>query len=336
VADGWFGPLTDEAVRHFQDNNGLTADGIVGPLTWQRLFGKFAVPASVTRTPLPTKAPSPTPAVRYPRVDGAPSTFPLQIVLAAKQFGAEYEWRMGFDEWFPYVDYESVAGWPDIYHRGTHKAYTRLIDGKTDFILVPREPTADELSAAQAQGVTLEITAVARDGLVFLVNYQNSTNTLTLEQARGIYAGQIKDWSEVGGQAGAITPYQRDVSSGYREVMDKLVMQGTPMILGPDMLPYDSFGPFNMINIEPLGLGYAGYYYMAVIAPQMGFKLLSLNGVAPTSETIAQRTYPLLCDVYAVVRAGLPADDPAIRLRDWVLSDAGQAAVAESRYVPIR
>lgn len=37
IADGIFGPITEEAVKDFQKKNGLTVDGIVGPATWAKL-----------------------------------------------------------------------------------------------------------------------------------------------------------------------------------------------------------------------------------------------------------------------------------------------------------
>lgn len=37
IADGIFGPITEEVVKDFQKKNGLTTDGVVGPSTWNKL-----------------------------------------------------------------------------------------------------------------------------------------------------------------------------------------------------------------------------------------------------------------------------------------------------------
>jgi N-acetylmuramoyl-L-alanine amidase len=39
VADGIYGRNTEAAIKRFQQQNGLTADGIVGAATWQKLVG---------------------------------------------------------------------------------------------------------------------------------------------------------------------------------------------------------------------------------------------------------------------------------------------------------
>lgn len=47
ITDGIFGPVTEEAVRDYQQSHGLEADGIVGPATWKSLL-------SITRPPVRT------------------------------------------------------------------------------------------------------------------------------------------------------------------------------------------------------------------------------------------------------------------------------------------
>lgn len=39
--DGIFGPLTEEAVKEFQEKNGLTVDGIVGKNTWTKINATY-------------------------------------------------------------------------------------------------------------------------------------------------------------------------------------------------------------------------------------------------------------------------------------------------------
>ena len=66
-----------------------------------------------------------------------------------------------------------------------------------------------------------------------------------------------------------------------------------------------------------------------------GLKLLSVDGVAPSDETIRSGEYPFLNNYYVLTAAGLPEDDPARVLYDWLLSEEGQRLVAHEGYVSV-
>lgn len=46
MIDGYYGPLTAEAVRTFQQRSGLPVDSVIDPVTWNRLFSPDAAPAA--------------------------------------------------------------------------------------------------------------------------------------------------------------------------------------------------------------------------------------------------------------------------------------------------
>ncbi len=308
---------------------------------------------SPTNTPVATESAPPTARAvdisqlsveNYPRVDGSTSAYPLQITLACLILDVPCIWLEGdlFSTTRSIIPDPEFEGSSDqvekiynIWHSGTHGSYMNLIEGNADIIIVARPPSEDELQAAEQADLHLEFKPIALDAFVFLANEDNPVDDITLDDIRNIYTGEITDWRQLGGLFGEIHTYQRNRNSGSQELMESLVMRGAPMIESPDMILESMMGPIHAISDDPLGIGYSVYFYAAFIFPHERVKMIAVDGVHPTSENIAGRSYPLTTEVYAVIRGDAPHDSAARLLLDWLQTAEGQAAVAESGYVPI-
>ncbi len=280
-------------------------------------------------------------AVDYPRVDGSTSTHPLSVLIACKRLGVPYEWRQP-----PSLErtvFPSRRRHPlhaakieeRVRHHGTHQAYVALIEKKADLILVAREPSVREIEAARRAGVDLEVTPVALDALVFVLNVSNPVDNLPADAIRGIFGpAALKSWSSVGGPRSAIEAFQREPDSGSQELIEKLVMKGIPVRDAHEVpLIRTMAGVVNTVAVRERGIAYSIYYYITNMAPNRKVKMIAIDGVRPTPATIASGEYPLTSGVFAVLRKGTRG--PARSLRDWLLSEEGQAAVRESGYVPL-
>ena len=64
-------------------------------------------------------------------------------------------------------------------------------------------------------------------------------------------------------------------------------------------------------------------------------KLLAIDGVAPTDVTIASGQYPLSNNTYLVVRKDAPADSPARKLAEFMLTEKGQLCVVQAGFGPL-
>jgi phosphate transport system substrate-binding protein len=303
--------------------------------------------AGCQAAPSTALSPAATPVLprgAYLRVDGSTSTLPLQQLIACRLLEVECVWQEGdlfTTTWHvvPALDQEAseqvLVSLYQIWHSGTHTAYENLIHKETDFILVARKPSQDELDEARRSGVELQVVPVAHDAFVFITHTDNPVSGLTLEQLRAIYTGDLRSWAQVGGLDRLIHPYQRNRNSGSQELMQELVMHGEAMIDAPDMILEGMMGPIHAILDDREGIGYSVYYYATRIFPRPELRLLAVDGIQPALETLANGAYPLTTEVYAVLRGNLRASHPARQLLAWLLSAEGQAIIAESGYVPL-
>ena len=68
---------------------------------------------------------------------------------------------------------------------------TSALDGICDIGMASRELKDSEIEAG-AQG-----TVIAQDGIAVIVNKENPISDMTSDQVKGIYKGEITDWSEI-------------------------------------------------------------------------------------------------------------------------------------------
>ncbi|MDR1217823.1 MAG: substrate-binding domain-containing protein, partial [Oscillospiraceae bacterium] len=221
----------------------------------------------------------------------------------------------------------------------TPNAYSHFFFGGEDLIFVTY-PSEYELARARDEGIELDIIPVVKDALVFLVNAENPVDSIELEQARDVYTGDITNWKALGGLDADIVPYQRPLSSGSQTLLTKLVMGGVEPMQPPSEWLAETMG--SLVEVVSSydnardAIGYSVFYYVNNMYGNSRFKLLGVDGVKPSRETIERGEYPLEDYYYAVVRKDTPADSPARKLVDWLLTDDGQTIAARAGYIPLR
>ena len=205
--------------------------------------------------------------------------------------------------------------------------------GTADIASSSRGLNADE------QDLGLTPIVIAHDGIAVIVNDDNPVDNLSTEQLRDIYAGKITNWKEVGGEDLAIVPFQRGEDSGSQTLFRKLLIQGGELMDPPTELAPAAMGELvdsiAAYNNSANAIGFSVYYYIDQMYSQPGLRLLAVDGVTPSNDTIASESYPLCNEFYAVLHADAAADSPERQLYDWLDTAAGQDCIKKSGYVAV-
>ena len=296
----------------------LTASGEMGETAADAAAPTDAVFAVPTES-VPSEAAQPL------RIDGTAADAP--VLNGATALGPVYEAFME-KVYDPLPEDRSAL----LYVDTTPAAYEALLNRTADVIFVA-DPSEEQRAEAEKRGLEMVFTPFAREAFVFFVDNHNYIGNLTAQQVRDIYSGRIADWSEVGGDAGPITAYQRNPGSGSQSMMLRF-MGGDELMEAPMV---ETMGGLikQVADYEAGGgsIGYSFRYYFTEMVGNDQTHMLNLDGVAPTVENIQNGSYPALTTVYAVYLAD--NENPlARRLCEWTTSDEARAIVEQIGYVP--
>ena len=217
----------------------------------------------------------------------------------------------------------------DIAAEGSTTGIAAIIDGTAQIGMSSRRAKPAEISAAAAKGVNMKPTIVAYDGLGVIVNAANPIKGLTKKQVEQIFAGDITDWSGVGGSGGKISIYTRNTSSGTYSDWKELAMKkrdyasGSQKMAGHEQIAAE-------VGKNPNGVGYVGLAYMKAA----GIKVLPIDGQMPSQKAVIDKTWPYARPTFYYTN-GEPAG-VARQFVEFTLSPTGQKIVDRVGFVPVK
>ena len=174
----------------------------------------------------------------------------------------------------------------------------------------------------------LKTLPIARDAIAVIAHPSNPITNLSLQQVRAIFAGQITNWSNVGGKDVDIIVVTREEGSGTRGAFESLVMGDDRITLRA--LRQDSNGSVRVIVAgHPDSIGYIS---LGIVDERV--KALYLDGVTPSTENVVNGSYSLARPFLFLWKTEpSPAAQDFI---DYVLSAEGQKLLAAEGLIPVK
>lgn len=224
-----------------------------------------------------------------------------------------------------------------------------FLDDSIRLAVVSRELTAAELARFKSMQLEPRAIRIGVDGVAIILHPSNPDSLLTTAQLRGIFTGQLTQWSQLsaGNKRGEITAvFDNNNSSTARFVQDSIT-RGGALAKGifasesnPALLDY--------VATHPNAVGVIGVNWISDRDDKGVQKLLSRVRVAgisakatgstpadyiqPYQAYLAQKTYPLRRELYVIsreARAGLGTG-----FASFVAGNKGQLIMLKSGLMP--
>jgi phosphate transport system substrate-binding protein len=219
---------------------------------------------------------------------------------------------------------------------GSGTGFVALQDGSADLAASSRPIKDAEATPLQTLGDMRSSAAeqvIAIDGLAIIVHPSNPVQALTSEQLAAVFAGEIKDWSTLGGNPGAIQLYARDEKSGTFDTFKELVLGAHGKSLARGAKRFESSDQLSDgVSQDPGGIGFIGLPYVRQSKP-LAIADGDSQPMLPSTTLIATEDYPLSRRLFLYNPPGT-TNQWVQALVQFAHSPAGQAIVAHNGFIP--
>ncbi len=246
-------------------------------------------------------------------IDGSSTVFPLSEAVA-EAFSAS----------------QTGGARVTVGESGTGGGFRKFCRGETQFQGASRPILAEEMAACAEAGIQYVELPIAFDGLTVVVHPSNPLRGATLAELRRAWEpaaqGTITNWRQVN-PSWPNLPLQlfgAGTASGTFDFFTEAVV-GTAKSSRTDYTPTeDDNVTVQGVVGNPGAMGYFGYAYYEQNRERL--HALTIDGVAPSPETIANGSYPLARPIFIYVNADALQRPQVQRLAQYYVANAGRLA----------
>ena len=217
---------------------------------------------------------------------------------------------------------------------GSTTSFKGLLAGEADIGMASRPIKEKEVAALASLGrmdAPDSEFVLGLDGIAVIVHPDNPLVQLNKETLRKVFAGEVRDWSELGAGSGPIHVYARDDKSGTYDTFKSLVLSKQAP-LRADARRFESNAILSdEVAADPNGIGFVGLPYI-----RDSKALAVMDGgqaaILPDAFTVATEDYALARRLFLY----LPASAGNQTARDFIkfaISSTGQQVVAETGFI---
>jgi len=200
---------------------------------------------------------------------------------------------------------------------GSGSGIKAVLEGRCNIGLSSRALKEDE----KAQG--LVETVLAYDGIALIVNPQNPINELDVEIIAKLYKGEITNWKELGGDDAQVVLIGREAGSGTRDGFETITKTVDACQYRQELTSTGDV--IATVSRNQYAIGYA-----SLVAIKNTVKVLAINGVIPSEETIKDGSYSVQRPFVLVTKANEPLSKTAQMFFDYITSSEASEIIAKA------